>query len=142
MGTFVSNHFSCTDQQPLPLNMKLVILFALLAVAAAAPQQAVLRSSEARMNPDGSYKFSYEIDDGTRAVESGEQKQITVVVSGTVSRGQYTFVSEGVRYTVDWVADENGFVVKEFMLNSHMVGLLQFPNLKLFFIIPIPHVLV
>merc|ERR1711973_732961 len=94
------------------LNMKLVILFALLAVAAAAPQQAVLRSSEARMNPDGSYKFSYEIDDGTRAVESGEQKQITVVDSGTVSRGQYTFVSEGVRYTVDWVADENGFVAK------------------------------
>merc|ERR1711973_156939 len=94
------------------LNMKLVILFALLAVAAAAPQQAVLRSSEARMNPDGSYKFSYEIDDGTRVVESGEQKQITVVDSGTVSRGQYTFVSEGVRYTVDWVADENGFVAK------------------------------
>merc|ERR1712137_1519103 len=111
MGTFVSNHFSCTDQ-PLPLNMKLVILFALLAVAAAAPQQAVLRSSEARMNPDGSYKFSYEIDDGTRVVESVEQKQITVVDSGTVSRGQYTFVSEGVRYTVDWVADENGFVAK------------------------------
>merc|ERR1711973_905942 len=94
------------------LNMKLVILFALLAVAAAAPQQAVLRSSEARMNPDGSYKFSYEIDDGTRVVESGGQKQITVVDSGTVSRGQYTFVSEGVRYTVDWVADENGFVAK------------------------------
>merc|ERR1711973_1069206 len=94
------------------LNMKLVILFALLAVAAAAPQQAVLRSSEARMNPDGSYKFSYEIDDDTRVVESGEQKQITVVDSGTVSRGQYTFVSEGVRYTVDWVADENGFVAK------------------------------
>merc|ERR1712179_691385 len=112
MGTFVSNHFSCTDQQPPPLNMKLVILFALLAVAAAAPQQAVLRSSEARMNPDGSYKFSYEIDDDTRVVESGEQKQITVVDSGTVSRGQYTFVSEGVRYTVDWVADENGFVAK------------------------------
>merc|ERR1711911_331479 len=86
---FTCNLLSCTDQ-PLPLNMKLVILFALLAVAAAAPQQAVLRSSEARMNPDGSYKFSYEIDDGTRVVESGEQKQITVVDSGTVSRGQYT----------------------------------------------------
>merc|ERR1711911_557568 len=48
---FTCNLLSCTDQ-PLPLNMKLVILFALLAVAAAAPQQAVLRSSEARMNPD------------------------------------------------------------------------------------------
>merc|ERR1712063_233510 len=108
---FTCNLLSCTDQQPLPLNMKLVILLALLAVAAAAPQQAVLRSSEARMNPDGSYKFSYEID-GTRVVESGEQKQITVVDSGTVSRGHYTFVSEGVRYTVDWVADENGFVAK------------------------------
>ena len=53
---------------------------------------------------------SFEVDDGTRIVESGEQKQVTVEDAGTVSRGQYTYVYEGVRYTVDWVADENGYV--------------------------------
>ena len=42
--------------------------------------------------------------------ESGEQKQITMQDTKTVSRGQYTFVADGVRYTVDWVADENGYV--------------------------------
>merc|ERR1712137_1298069 len=139
MGTFVSNHFSCTDQ-PLPLNMKLVILFALLAVAAAAPQQAVLRSSEARMNPDGSYKFSYEIDDGTRVVESGEQKQITVVDSGTVSRDSIHSLAKvcdtpltGLPMKTDSSPKEiiypehKDLTASKFMLNSHMVGLLQFP---------------
>merc|ERR1711872_606939 len=85
--------------------MKLMILFALVAVALASPQEAVLKSSESQMNPDGSYKFSFELDDGTRVVESGEQKQITSQDAGTVSRGQYTFVADGVRFTVDWVAD-------------------------------------
>ena len=43
-------------------------------------------------------------------IESGEQKQVTAEGAGTASRGQYTFVADGVRYTVDWVADENGYV--------------------------------
>merc|ERR1712071_36228 len=100
--------FDYTSSSKPNLNMKLVILFALFAVAVA--QQATLKSSEARMNPDGSYKYSFELDDGTRVVESGEQKQITVQDAGTVSRGQYTFVADGQRFTVDWVADENGYV--------------------------------
>ena len=43
-------------------------------------------------------------------VESGVQKQITKQDTKTVSRGQYTFVADGVHFTVDWVADENGYV--------------------------------
>ena len=34
-----------------------MILFALVAVALASPQEAVLKSSESQMNEDGSYKF-------------------------------------------------------------------------------------
>ena len=52
---------------------------------------------------------SFEIDDGTRVVENGEQKQVTAEDAGTVSRGQYTFVVDGQRFTVNWIADENGF---------------------------------
>jgi len=92
--------------------MKLIILLALATVALATPQEAFLRSAEMETKPDGSYNYSFDIDDGTRVVETGEQKQITAENSGTVSRGQYTFVYEGVRYTVDWTADENGFVAK------------------------------
>merc|ERR1712071_81416 len=100
--------FDSTSSSKPNLNMKLVILFALFAVAVA--QQATLKSSETSMNPDGSYKYSFELDDGTRVVESGEQKQITVQDAGTVSRGQYTFAADGQRFTVNWVADENGYV--------------------------------
>merc|ERR1712071_748209 len=111
MGIGLNNLFCEVTRSALfSLTMKLIILFALFAVAVASPQEAILRSSEAQMNPDGSYKYSFEIDDGTRIVESGEQKQVTVEGAGTVSRGQYTYVYEGVRYTVDWVADENGYV--------------------------------
>merc|ERR1712071_349408 len=43
--------------------------------------------------------------------EEGEQKQIGDKPEevGTVSRGSYSYELEGVTYTVNWVADENGF---------------------------------
>merc|ERR1712137_318941 len=82
-------------------------------VALATPQEAFLRSAEMETKPDGFYNYSFDIDDGTRVVETGEQKQITAENSGTVSRGQYTFVYEGVRYTVDWTADEMDSLPKE-----------------------------
>ena len=44
--------------------------------------------------------------------ESGVQKQVgaTPEESGTASRGSYSYTSpEGILFTVNWVADENGF---------------------------------
>merc|ERR1712122_381786 len=94
MGAVVHDHFCDNVTTTKKIKMKLLILFALVAVALAVPQEAVLRSSESQLNADGSYKFSFEIDDGTRVVESGEQKQVTAEDFGTASRGQYTYVTK------------------------------------------------
>jgi len=61
---------------------------------------------------DGSYKHSFEIDDGTKVEAIGQQKQFTTEDAGTVARGSYTYLSDGQRFLVDWVADENGYQPK------------------------------
>ena len=58
---------------------------------------------------------SFESEDGIKRDESGNQKLIASADPaeepslGTVMRGSYSYVHEGVTYTVNWVADENGF---------------------------------
>ena len=52
--------------------------------------------------------YSYEADNGIKVEESGVQKQIGFE-AGTVSRGSYSFPADGESFTVNWVADENGF---------------------------------
>merc|ERR1712071_542886 len=54
------------------------------------------------------YSFSYEAENGISVSESGVQKQIGEE-SGTVSQGQFSYPEDSVRYTITWVADENGF---------------------------------
>ena len=43
--------------------------------------------------------------------ESGALKQIGEEF-GTASKGSYSYPSDGVTYTVNWTADENGFVAE------------------------------
>merc|ERR1711874_696678 len=59
----------------------------------------------------GKYSFSYETGNGISIKEEGEQKLIGDKPEevGSVSRGSYSYELEGVTYTVNWVADENGF---------------------------------
>merc|ERR1712179_235241 len=60
------------------------------------------------------YSFSYETENGIVVSGSGVQKQIGAKAdeAGTVSQGSYSFPEDGRRYTVNWVADENGFQAK------------------------------
>jgi len=55
--------------------------------------------------------YSYETGNGIVLKEEGEQKLIGDKPEevGSVSRGSYSYDLEGVTYTVNWVADENGF---------------------------------
>lgn len=50
----------------------------------------------------------YETEDKIKVEETGSQKQIGDE-SGTVAQGSYSFEYDGVTYTVNWIADENGF---------------------------------
>ena len=54
---------------------------------------------------------SFEGANGIKLNEEGEQKRIGNEPEeiGTVSRGSYSYEMDGVTYTVNWVADENGF---------------------------------
>nr|XP_019550070.2 cuticle protein CP14.6-like [Aedes albopictus] len=84
---------------------KLVVISTVLALAAAQnPQdaQAQVLAQDSVVNPDGSYQYRYETSNGISAQESG--------VGGQSAQGSYSYTGEdGVQYTVNYVADENGF---------------------------------
>ncbi|XP_062540732.1 endocuticle structural glycoprotein ABD-4-like [Armigeres subalbatus] len=84
---------------------KLVVISAVLALAAAQnPQdaQAQVLAQESVVNPDGSYQYRYETSNGISAQESG--------VGGQSAQGSYSYTGDdGAQYTVNYVADENGF---------------------------------
>ncbi|KAF4520082.1 hypothetical protein B566_EDAN014187 [Ephemera danica] len=101
--------------------MDLILALALVAVAAAAPQQQrqqyeepipILRLENEGVNHDGSY--NYETGNGIRAEESGYVKQLggrgEEDSEAQVMQGSYSYTGpDGVLYTVNYIADENGF---------------------------------
>merc|ERR1712198_819424 len=104
---------------PQQSNMKSMILLAVfLAVAAAAPQETkVILIKSQTQNHDTEkqeYSFSYEAENGISVSESGVQKQIgdKPEEAGTVSQGKFSYPEGSVTYTINWVADENGFQAK------------------------------
>ncbi|EDV41235.1 uncharacterized protein Dana_GF23525 [Drosophila ananassae] len=86
-----------------------IVLFALFAVAVAAPPQEVqILRSESDVGP-ASFKYAYETSDGAQAQADGQLKQVGKE-EAIVVRGSYSFVADdGLTYTVNYVADENGF---------------------------------
>ena len=93
-----------------------------MSVACAAPQQQQQQKAPGRNVPiissmqqtkaDGTFSFGFESADGTKVQSSGAQKQIgpKPEQQGSVQRGSYTFTTpEGQTFTVNWIADENGF---------------------------------
>lgn len=100
-------------QQP---TMKFLVLFAVLSVSAfAIPPKPKADSSDITVlsrsfsNDGNAYKFGFEQSDGQKRDETGEVKLIEKE-SGIVMRGSYSFIADdGITYTVNYVADENGF---------------------------------
>ena len=113
----------------------MIFLAAFLALAAAQFDRPILivKQSQNHDTERQEYSFSYETENGIVVSESGVQKQIggRVDEAGTVSQGSYSFPEDGQRYTVNWVADENGFQAKGDHLPTppplpdHVVKLLQ-----------------
>ncbi|XP_043648538.1 larval cuticle protein 65Ag1-like [Drosophila teissieri] len=94
--------------------MKFLIVFvALFAVALAAPPSSssdaqVLRS-ESDVGPE-SFKYLYETSDGSAAQAEGQLNNVGSENEALVVRGSYSFVADdGITYTVNYIADENGF---------------------------------
>merc|ERR1712137_724092 len=109
------------------LKMKSMFLVAaLLAVAAAYPLELeeveasteiyrepilIVKSSSVNDPEKGIYSYSFEGANGIILSADGQQKQIgeKEEEAGVVSKGSYSYQMDGMTYTVDWVADENGF---------------------------------
>ena len=68
---------------------------------------------ESTMNEDGSFQYGFETTDPIQQDVAGQPKQIGEEI-GIVMQGSYSFTAEDENgelktYTVNWVADENGF---------------------------------
>ncbi|EFN76658.1 Flexible cuticle protein 12 [Harpegnathos saltator] len=98
-------------------NMKTIIaLFALVAVAVAAPVQDNSQTVVVKETPldnigiDG-YQFGYELSNGESREESAQLVNAGTENASLNVRGSFSFVdpATNARYTVNYVADENGY---------------------------------
>lgn len=93
--------------------MKFAIVFAAIcAIAVAAPagpaDDTVLRYDNDNIGVDG-YKFAYETSGGITAEEAGTVHDVGLETEHISVRGSFSYLFDGVTYTVNYVADENGF---------------------------------
>ncbi|XP_075971123.1 endocuticle structural glycoprotein SgAbd-5-like [Anticarsia gemmatalis] len=99
--------------------MKLFLVLSFVALAVAAPvQQKINYSTDnvqiLRFDNDnlglGNYRFAYEQTDGTKQEQQGEILNEGREDESIAIRGSYAWVGpDGVTYTVNYVADDNGF---------------------------------
>ncbi|XP_017010502.2 larval cuticle protein 65Ag1-like [Drosophila takahashii] len=96
--------------------MKFLIVFAaLFAVAAAgtsrlqSPQEAVILKQASDIEPS-SFAYNWETSDGQAAQAAGQLKNIGTEQEALAVKGSFSFVGDdGQTYTVNYIADENGF---------------------------------
>jgi len=88
-----------------------MLVFALVAAAAAAPQEVNILSQTFDQDDAGNYNFAYELDNGQRADAAGKATAGAEPETGTIDvTGSYTFVGDdGITYTVSYQANEAGF---------------------------------
>ncbi|XP_077283202.1 endocuticle structural protein SgAbd-6-like [Arctopsyche grandis] len=95
--------------------MKLAIFFVVFITAAlAAPQQDPKQATIIRYENDNigleGYNFAFETSDGTSRQEQAELKNVGTENEALVVRGTISWVApDGQQYTLNYIADENGF---------------------------------
>ncbi|XP_005181971.2 larval cuticle protein 65Ag1-like [Musca domestica] len=90
--------------------MKFIIVFvALFALALAAPAEVEILKSESDVGPE-SFQYAYATSDGQEAEAQGQLKNVGSEDEAISVKGSFSFVADdGQTYTVNYVADENGF---------------------------------
>ncbi|XP_037937878.1 larval cuticle protein 65Ab1-like [Teleopsis dalmanni] len=87
----------------------IIVLAALFTVALARPGDVEIVKLESDVQPE-SYKYAYETSDGTSHSEDGTLKDAGTDHEAIVVHGTFSWVDkDGQKYTVNYVADENGF---------------------------------
>merc|ERR1711911_346630 len=108
-------HHSLQLYHCLSINMKLIVFIAVLALASARPDvleekkpNVAILSSNVDADPNGTYKFNFETEDGVKRDQEGSLKQITEEAAGAVSSGSYSYTDpDGNVVSLSFVADEN-----------------------------------
>ncbi|KAH8379240.1 hypothetical protein KR009_003832 [Drosophila setifemur] len=94
--------------------MKFLIAFvALFALAVAAPPQraedAVILRQDADVGPE-SYQYNWETSDGQSANSEGVLNNVGSDHESLAVKGSFSFIGDdGQTYTINYIADENGF---------------------------------
>ncbi|KAL0840387.1 hypothetical protein ABMA28_015644 [Loxostege sticticalis] len=98
--------------------MKLILLFGVVALVSSAPQKpsdqviAIIKQ-DFDQQPDGSYKYSYETENGIKAEETGTLKKASSPDSTDVivAQGGFSYTApDGTVINLNYIADdENGF---------------------------------
>lgn len=71
---------------------------------------AIVRQSVDGPNPDGTYSYSYETENGIQAQEDGHLNHVSDDEAALEARGSFSYTdNEGNTYQVTYVANENGF---------------------------------
>merc|ERR1712137_915559 len=111
-------HSSFVVAVPLSLHQyETDCLYRFLALASARPDvleekkpNVAILSSNVDADPNGTYKFNFETEDGVKRDQEGSLKQITEEAAGAVSSGSYSYTDpDGNVVSLSFVADENGF---------------------------------
>ncbi|CAG9769056.1 unnamed protein product [Ceutorhynchus assimilis] len=92
------------------MKFALVFLGLFVAVICAPPgDQVPIVSQESDIQPDGSFRWSFQTGDGTRQEQQGQPKQIgqetAIVLQGAASWKD----NEGKDHQLTYIADENGY---------------------------------
>ncbi|KAF7269296.1 endocuticle structural protein SgAbd-6-like [Rhynchophorus ferrugineus] len=96
-------------------NMKQIVFLMIgLTAVLAAPQQnpkdATIVKYESDNDGISGYKFNFETSDGVSRSETGELKNPGTDNEALVVRGTISWTgADGTKYSIDFVADENGF---------------------------------
>ncbi|XP_063697908.1 larval cuticle protein 65Ag1-like [Culicoides brevitarsis] len=100
--------------------MKIAIVFAaIFAVAIAAGDVEILKYDHDNLGVDN-YKFAFETSDGTKHESSGVLNNVGSDAEEIAVRGSYSFVADdGQTYTVNYVADKNGYQPEGAHLPKH-----------------------
>ncbi|XP_017785736.1 PREDICTED: larval cuticle protein 8-like [Nicrophorus vespilloides] len=84
-------------------------LIVAIAVYVVAAEEVGILHQESEFNQDGSYKYNFESEDGTKVSEVGSVKNVNNV-DVHVAEGSYSYHGDdGKDVVVQYVADENGY---------------------------------
>ncbi|KAF7286185.1 hypothetical protein GWI33_007145 [Rhynchophorus ferrugineus] len=91
--------------------LKFFILSCLAVAVCNAVEPVPILSQDSEVNPDGSYRWSYQSGDGSAQQQTGQLKQIPGSEPAVAVQGSATWYDpEGNAHQLTYTADENGYL--------------------------------